>query len=157
MNNQRIAQRFLEIADNLERSSANPFRVRAYRRAARTLERMKQDVADAARTGTLGKIPGIGNDLSAKIVEFVETGRISDPAPENGPPSPDPGPLPQVFVNLVAGHILDERLARLIHRRFHIDEPDDLARLVRSRLLRTLPQFEPELEQNVLEFLARNP
>lgn len=75
VHNADIAQVFDEIADLLEIQEANPFRVRAYRNAARTVENLSLDLAGAAGGGKpLPKLPGIGADLAGKIGEIAATG-----------------------------------------------------------------------------------
>ncbi|PYV87089.1 MAG: hypothetical protein DMG05_18265, partial [Acidobacteria bacterium] len=69
MENIDYAHIFAEIADLLEIQGANPFRVRAYRNAARTLETLPQSV-----NSLLGE--GIGKDLARKIVEIERTGEL---------------------------------------------------------------------------------
>ena len=78
MTNEEIAQRFLEIADLLEIEDANPFRVRAYRNAARVVGEHPERLDQVARSDpeSLKELPGIGDDLAAKIVELVRTGRL---------------------------------------------------------------------------------
>src|SRR5438876_543846 len=65
MQNPDIARLFDEVADLLEIQDANPFRVRAYRNAARTIRDFPESLADLVRAGTkdLTEIPGIGEDL----------------------------------------------------------------------------------------------
>ena len=75
MKNPQVAQVFHEIADLLELSGENPFRIRAYRRAAMNVEAIPKDVA-AMSEGELQSLPGIGKDLAHKIRQFVDTGRI---------------------------------------------------------------------------------
>jgi DNA polymerase (family X) len=78
VHNADIAGAFGEIADLLEIGDANPFRVRAYRNAARVIGELQLDVAAVIRRGeTLPKLPGIGEDLSGKIHEIVATGHCS--------------------------------------------------------------------------------
>ncbi|MFM8581135.1 MAG: helix-hairpin-helix domain-containing protein, partial [Planctomycetaceae bacterium] len=76
MHNAEIAQHFDELADLLEIQGANPFRVRAYRNAARIVGDLAEQVAtvvgDPARQ--LDEIPGIGADLAAKITILAKTG-----------------------------------------------------------------------------------
>src|SRR6266567_1075134 len=69
MQNPDIARLFDEVADLLEIQDANPFRVRAYRNAARTIRDFPEPIADLVRAGTkdLTDIPGIGDDLAEKI------------------------------------------------------------------------------------------
>src|SRR5512143_1523165 len=74
--NADIAAAFEQTADLLELQSANPFRVRAYRNAARIVGDLKVDLAALVAGGQpLPKLPGIGADLSAKIQELAATGR----------------------------------------------------------------------------------
>ncbi|MFC5499731.1 DNA polymerase/3'-5' exonuclease PolX [Caenimonas terrae] len=73
--NADIAAVFGEIADLLELQGANPFRIRAYRNAARTLGEMGRSVRAMLERGEdLDALPGIGADLAGKIAEVVNTG-----------------------------------------------------------------------------------
>ena len=78
MENINYAHIFEEIANLLEIEGANPFRIRAYQNAARTLETLTQSVESLLRSGdkSLTEIPGIGKDLAAKIVEIHQTGEL---------------------------------------------------------------------------------
>jgi DNA polymerase (family 10) len=73
--NADIAAVFGEIADLLELQGANPFRIRAYRNAARTLGELGRSVRTMLERGEdLDALPGIGPDLAGKIAEVVNTG-----------------------------------------------------------------------------------
>lgn len=75
VHNADVAVVFDEIADLLEIEGANRFRIRAYRNAAHTLRDLPRDVAAMVDAGEdLTELPGIGEDLAAKIKEIVETG-----------------------------------------------------------------------------------
>jgi DNA polymerase (family 10) len=74
--NATISATFDEIADLLDIQGANPFRIRAYRNAARTIGELGTDLKTLMQRGTqLTDIPGIGEDLSDKIREILETGK----------------------------------------------------------------------------------
>ena len=76
IHNADIAAIFEEIAELLEIQNENPFRIRAYRNAARQVEGMGVPVADMVAKGEdLTELPGIGDDLAAKIQEIVATGQ----------------------------------------------------------------------------------
>jgi DNA polymerase (family X) len=79
MNNRDIAASFEEIAELLEFQNANPFRVRAYRNAARRIKDLPEPLASVAAdpTRALTDIDGIGKDLAQKIEELLETGSIA--------------------------------------------------------------------------------
>ena len=73
--NAEIATVLNEIADLLDIQGGNPFRIRAYRNAARTVAEVGRSVpAMVARQAGLDALPGIGPDLAAKITEIVTTG-----------------------------------------------------------------------------------
>ena len=74
--NLEIAAAFSEIADLLEFKGENPFKIRAYRRAAQRMEAMTTDVASLVETGEVSQLEGIGSALAAKITEYVHTGKI---------------------------------------------------------------------------------
>ena len=77
--NQMVAARFLDTARLLENQGANPFRVRAYRRAAETLRRLRRPVErilSEEGLGGLDRLSGIGPGLAAAIRDFVATGRM---------------------------------------------------------------------------------
>lgn len=78
MQNAAIAALFDELAELLELQGANPFRVRAYRNAARTMENSTESIADlVAEPGhDLTKLEGVGKDLAEKIETIVATGRL---------------------------------------------------------------------------------
>ena len=72
LHNSEIAERFDDIASMLELGEANPFRVRAYRNAARLLRRYGREASDIIAAGEdLAKLPGIGKDLAGKIQDLA--------------------------------------------------------------------------------------
>jgi len=75
IHNADIAAKLDEIADLLEIEGANPFRIRAYRNAARTLRDLSREVTSLLAQGEdLTELPGIGKDLAGKIEDLVKTG-----------------------------------------------------------------------------------
>ena len=75
MKNLEISDIFNKMADLLEIKSENPFRIRAYRKAAFNMESLGKDAALMSKE-ELMEVPGIGGDLAGKIEEYVATGRI---------------------------------------------------------------------------------
>ncbi len=77
MENIEIAGRLEELADLLEIQGANPFRVRAYRNAIRTISGLTRPLAEMLSEGEdLTELPGIGTDLASHIAELLETGDL---------------------------------------------------------------------------------
>jgi DNA polymerase (family X) len=78
MDNTAIAKVLDELADLLEIEGANPFRIRAYRNAIRTIEGLTRPLADQVEAGEeLTELPGIGKEMAAHIRELVRTGELS--------------------------------------------------------------------------------
>src|SRR6267378_4463743 len=77
MRNLEIAFIFNQIADLLEIQGANPFRVRAYRKAALNIEGLADNIETLSLQGTLRNVPGIGEDLANKIDEYLRAGKIA--------------------------------------------------------------------------------
>jgi len=76
MNNREIAAILFNISELLKRDHSNPYRIRAYRRAARNLLRARHSVAERAAAGQPLGLPQLGTSLSAKISTLATTGRL---------------------------------------------------------------------------------
>ncbi len=77
MKNQEISALFEQIANVLELKGENSFRINSYRKAARIIGDLTEDIEALAREGKLTDIPGIGNGTAEKIVEYINTGKMS--------------------------------------------------------------------------------
>lgn len=79
MNNREIAKIFYDIADILELKNEDPFRVRAYRQAAKSIEFSSEEMvgifAEKGLDG-LNAVPDIGESLAEKIAELLKTGKL---------------------------------------------------------------------------------
>ncbi len=73
--NVELARRLNEIADLLDLGGER-FKPEAYRRAARTIESLVEDVRDVAARGELESLPGVGEAIAEKAREFLRDGRI---------------------------------------------------------------------------------
>jgi DNA polymerase (family 10) len=153
-NNQQLATIFRSMADLLSAQRANPYRVRAYRRAADALLTHEEDVAAIAGRQGLEDIDGIGADLAKKIEEFLETGTIRAYEELKTP-------LPAEVKSWASLPGLSESLVTYLYFRLGIRTLGDLEQITRSHLLRTLPSFsgsEERLLQAVQERIhAREP
>lgn len=78
MENAEIARVLSEIADLLELSEGNAFKVRAYRRAAQAVDLHPASVAELWRAGRAGELHGVGAHLAERIGELVETGECRE-------------------------------------------------------------------------------
>src|SRR5438309_10990797 len=76
MTKEKIADALEEIATLLELKNENPFKIRAYQNAARSIEAFGASFSDLQNQETLEKIPGIGKEIEANISELATTGRL---------------------------------------------------------------------------------
>jgi DNA polymerase (family 10) len=144
MKNFEVARQFELMADVLELRGENPFRIRAYRRAAQNLESLSEDVEAVARADRLEDIPGIGADLASKIREYLRTGRIKEIAAASKG-------IPRGVVELMNIPGVGPRTARLLYEREHITGIGQLEKLARKGGLRGLPGIQAKTEQNILK------
>lgn len=148
VHNADIAAIFGEIADLLEIQGENPFRVRAYRNAARTIGEFPRDLKTLIDSGEeLPKLLGVGADLAGKIAEICGTGacallvRLHEK-------------LPATITLLLGLPGLGPKRVRELHDMLHVNTLQDLERALRSGRVRKLPGFGEKTEQHILEALA---
>ena len=144
--NRQVAALFRSIAERLAAQRANPYRVRAYRKAADTIESLEEDIAQVASREALEDIDGVGRDLADKVEEFLKTGMIQAYEALRTP-------LPETVKTWTQFPGLSESLVSYLYTRLGITTLPDLEQLVRSHLLRTLPGFSGSEEQ-LLEAIA---
>ncbi|HOW72487.1 MAG TPA: DNA polymerase/3'-5' exonuclease PolX [Phycisphaerae bacterium] len=77
MVNAELVKRFEQIADLLEIKGEDRFRINSYRRAARAIDDLTEDVAALAERDELETVPGIGKSTAERIRQFLAEGRIT--------------------------------------------------------------------------------
>lgn len=142
--NVQIAQLFSRIADLLELKEANPFRIRAYRRASQVVEVLSEDVSVPAAQDRLEEIQGIGRDLAEKIREFLASGTISEYEKLRAE-------VPAVLVQMTRIPGLGPKNALKIHRELEIESLAALEAAGHGGVIAQLDGFGPKSEQNILE------
>ncbi len=148
IHNADIAAIFEEIADLLEIQGANPFRVRAYRNAARTVGEFGRDLAAVVAKGQpLPKIPGIGADLARKIHEIATTGKSSFLERLHKE-------LPETITELLHIPGLGPKKVKALYDQLKVDSLEDLRAAAESGRIRALPGFGEKTERHILEALA---
>ena len=147
MKNVEIARLFNEIADFLEVKDENPFRIRAYRRAAQAVEGLADDIAAMAERGALLDIPGIGKDLAAKIQEYLATGEIEYLAGLRRE-------IPVGVIELMGIHGVGPKTAKLLYQQVGVDSVEKLEELAKAHKLGGLPGIKAKTEENILKGIA---
>ncbi|MDQ7820106.1 MAG: DNA polymerase/3'-5' exonuclease PolX [Armatimonadota bacterium] len=147
MKNREIAAMFNDIADMLEIKGESPFRITAYRRAARALEGLTEDVAAIAARGELEEIPGIGKGIAEKIREYLETGTCKYYEELKAQ-------LPPGLTTLMSVPEVGPKTALLLYQKLGITTIDQLEQAAREGRIRTLPRMGAKTEENILKGIA---
>lgn len=149
MTNAQIAEKFELIADLLEITGANFFRVRAYRNAARTIRDLDRSLATIASTSKddLQKIDGIGKDLAEKISTLLDTGEI--PMLEELRQQ-----VPESVLALMRIPGLGPKKAAVLHKELGINTLEQLRAACEAGTVKALKGFGAKTEQAILAGLA---
>jgi DNA polymerase (family 10) len=151
IHNADIAAIFEQIAELLEIEGANPFRVRAYRNAARTVGEFGQELAALVAAGReLPHLPGIGDDLAGKIREIATTGRCALLDRLRGE-------LPPALTELLAVPGLGPKRVKALHEALGVDTVEQLRAAAEAGRIRAVPGFGPKTEQRILDHLRSRP
>lgn len=150
MINPKIIQIFTEISEMLEVLGENVFRVRAYQRAAEVIRSLGEDleVMHSRDDQSIEKLPGIGPDLHAKIVEIVETGECemhSRLLKKLGPG----------ILNILRIRGIGPKKVKLFMEHLDIRNLDQLMAAAESGVLAVLPGMGEKSQAGILEAAAQ--
>ncbi len=147
MTNDEIAHIFNSIADILELKNDNPFRIRAYRKAALVMNDLPDDASRLREKGKLGAIPGIGKDLSAKIEEYVQTGKIATFEELKKE-------FPEGVLAILSIPGMGPRTSRLLYDTCGIDSIEKLETYARTGRLKGIKGIKDKTIVNILKGIA---
>ena len=148
VHNADVAAAFEEMADLLEIEGANPFRVRAYRFAARTLRDLPAEVAEMVAKGEdLTSLPGIGDDLAGKIKEILATGTAAAIEAQRKR-------VPATLTELLRIPGLGPKRVKTLAHELKIRSLSELQTAAQAGRVRTLAGFGEKTEQHILDALA---
>ena len=145
--NFEIARLFDRMADVLEIKSENPFRIRAYRRAALNLRSLTEDVAVLASEERLDEVPGIGVDLAGKVAEFLATGRVKEIEATRRT-------IPAGVVELMSVPGIGPKMAKRLYAHEGVTGINRLEKLARAGKLRGHAHIGAKTEENILHGIA---
>jgi DNA polymerase (family 10) len=154
MTNQELSKIFNQMALYFEIDDI-PFKPQAYEKAALNLEVLPNDVSDIyKKEGIEGlrKIPGIGEHIAEKIVEYIKTGKIKAYQELKKK-------IPVDIEELTAVEGVGPKKIKELYKLLKIKNLKDLERAAKSGKIRGLPRFGLKTEQNILEsigFLKRS-
>jgi DNA polymerase (family 10) len=149
MKNQEIADIFYQIAIYLEMDNI-PFKPQAYEKAGLALESLSEDVKDIfQREGEEGlkKIPGVGENIAKKIIEYLNTGKIKEYEKYHRQ-------MPVKIGELIQVEGIGPKMIKALYQNLKITNLKDLEKAARQGKLRNLPNFGEKTEKNILDSLA---
>lgn len=137
------------VADLLEIKGDNPFRVRAYRNAARTIQGLSESVAEMVRRGQdLSDLPGVGKDLAGKIGEIAETGTL-------GFLKELQSEMPAGLTELMKVPGLGPKRVAVLYKQLGITTLDGLRQAAEQGRIHAIEGFGQKTEQRILEEAAK--
>jgi DNA polymerase (family X) len=148
MENLEVAQVFEEVADLLEIQGANPFRVRAYRNAARTIRDLSEALGDVCANPErkLEEFAGIGQDLAEKIKTILGSGDLPLRQELRGQ-------VPAGVRDLLNVPGLGPKRALILHQKLGIGSIDQLRQATQEHRVQGLAGFGVKTEQKILAAL----
>ncbi len=147
MNNAQIASVFNKIAALSELKGENVFIVRAYRRAAQTIERLPGELSLYVRQGRdLKEIAGIGDAIAKKILELLDTGRLEFYEKLQGE-------FPPGLLQIMDIPGVGPKTAMRLYLDLGVSTIEELERALEEGKVERLPRIGKTAAQNILRYL----
>ena len=145
MQNAEIARLLSDVADLLEISAGNPFKVRAYRNAARTVADHPDPIAELVSGGgfDVTDLPGIGDGIAKEITALVATGSL--------PQRQLLAKIPPGLLDLLRIPGLGPKRVKLFHERLKVNSVADLKDALEKGKIAKLAGFGPKLLEKIRE------
>lgn len=147
--NRQIAEVLSSIANVLESAYSNPYRIQAYRNAARGVLELPEQAASILARGEPLPVPGLGQRLRTRIAELIQTGTMTfynDLCLQS---------LPIGARSLMAVEHIGPHTAIRLHEELGIDTPEKLWWAAHQQRIRKLPGFGPRSEARLKEAAAQ--
>jgi len=143
--NKVLAKKFEELANALDFLGENPFKVRAYLKVARVLEELPEDVTEIYKMQGfegLERIPGIGEGIAKKIVEFIEKGTFEKYEEVMSK-------VPADLLKLMDVPGVGPRTLKLIYDKFKVTTMDEFIKILDDPRILTLPGMGEKKIENI--------
>lgn len=148
--NIEVSKIFDEVADFLEIQGANPFRVRAYRNAARTIADLGKSIAEMAdRKKDLKRLSGIGDNLAEKIQEIAQTGSLKQLERLKNR-------MPSELNELLKVPGLGPKRIQSLYLNLDITDLGELKQAAEKKKIREIHGFGKKMEQSILDSIRNS-
>lgn len=145
MHNSEIATILNKLADLLEIEGENPFRIRAYRTAARVISNLSKNLSDlVAEEADLTEIPGIGERIAEKIKIIVKTHNLPQLKEVEAH-------TPAVLSELMRIEGLGPKRVKMLYQKLHIQSTKDLKTAIEKGKVQKLKGFGEKIQQKINE------
>jgi len=142
MKNREIAEIFEKMADILDFKGENPFKINAYRKAARVIGDLRDDIEAIYKQGKLKDIPGVGTGIAKKIEEYLTTGKMTKyEEVAKG--------VPDGLVELLSIQDLGPKTLAAAYDKLGVNNLDDLKRVIEDGSLAALPGMGAKKVENI--------
>ncbi len=148
MDKNQVANLLDELAALLElKEDSNPFEVRAYQNAARSVNALDGDIEKMTREGKLKGVPGLGSTIIKRIEEAVETGHIAlyDELVETTPP---------IKLEMMRIQGVGPKKINTIYNQLHVNSIPDLVEACKENKVAALPGFGKKTQDKILQGIA---
>ncbi|MGS0764793.1 DNA polymerase/3'-5' exonuclease PolX [Syntrophomonas curvata] len=144
MKNREVAAILARTADMLQIKGDNPYKIRAYRKAAESVYHLDEDIAILYEKGRLKNIPGIGDAVEAKIEEILKTGSCAyyDRLIRE---------VPAGLLDMLAIPGLGHKSVKLIYDNLKTETLDELGEACKEGKIRNIPGLGVRTEENIIK------
>ncbi len=147
MKNHEISELFTRLGQLLEMTEENPFKIRAYYKAAENIDALGEDIETFSKEGRLCEIPGVGKAIEEKIQEYLKTGKVK--AYEEVVKE-----VPETLLDVMRIPSVGPKKAKIFFDKLNVRSVDDLAKAVADGKLVGVAGFKEKTIQNITAGLA---
>jgi len=144
MDNLEIANILNQIADLMDIKGENTFKINAYRKAARAIEELAENINEIYSKDKLKEIPGVGESIAEDIKELIEKGKCQRLKSLKEK-------IPAKLSELMDIKGLGPKKVAFLYKKFKITTVPQLKKLIGSHKLKKLFGWGEKSEQNILE------
>ena len=144
MKNYEVASLLRNIAQLLEIKEEMVFKIRAYEKAALVIENLDEDIEEVWKKGKLDDIPGVGEALTKKISEFLETGKL-----EYYEKLKKAVPVNMEELGSVSG--LGPKTIMKLYKKLNVKNIKDLEKAAKKHKIQKIEGLGPIVEENILK------